>query len=212
MSLNDFKSSETVSGLLNAIRTQATSLEQEIDLFLSDIKRGLSCGSAKGFYHGICYKIKWAQYASAKIGRLDGSTAATSLSCRPYWEFRQCTEAFLLYQFRRPDWTLVPNVGPKTPPKLANHKHLNVNARQLSPLQTSLVLKIILRTFLGHQMTVFQCPRPTIMNAAADKDSTGDICTAATVDRAFQRPCFCLRTHFSVATIGPPNSRRAIDR
>lgn len=77
-SLNDFKSNGTSLGLLNAICTQATSLRQDIDLFLKDIKqyeRGLGCGSTKGFRHGVSSKIKWAQYVSKKVGKLDKSTA-----------------------------------------------------------------------------------------------------------------------------------------
>jgi hypothetical protein len=78
LSLNDLKSNGTSLGLLNAIRTQATSLGQDIGLFLKDIKPyegDLGCGSAKGFRHGIGSKIKWAQYVSKKVSKLDESTA-----------------------------------------------------------------------------------------------------------------------------------------
>lgn len=78
LSLNDLKSNGTSLGLLNAIRTQATSLAQDIALFLKDIKSyegNLGCGSAKGFRHGVGSKIKWAQYISKKVSKLDESTA-----------------------------------------------------------------------------------------------------------------------------------------
>jgi hypothetical protein len=78
LSLNDLKSNGTSLGLLNAIRSQSSSLGQDIGLFLKDIKqyeRGLGCGSAKGFCHGVGSKTKWAQYVSKKVGKLDEATA-----------------------------------------------------------------------------------------------------------------------------------------
>jgi len=78
LSLNDLKSNGNSLGLLNAIRTQATSLGQDIALFLKDIKSyegDLGYGCAKGFRHGVGSKIKWAQYVSKKVSKLDESTA-----------------------------------------------------------------------------------------------------------------------------------------
>jgi hypothetical protein len=78
LSLNDLKPNGTSLGLHNAIRTQATSLGRDVGLFLKDIKqyeRGLGCGSAKGFRHGVGPKVKWAQYVSKKVDKLDKSTA-----------------------------------------------------------------------------------------------------------------------------------------
>lgn len=78
LSLKDFKSSGASLGQINAIRTQAGALGKDVEQFLKNIKcyeLQLGCRALKGWRHGLYPKIKWAQYVSKEVSKLDESIA-----------------------------------------------------------------------------------------------------------------------------------------